>query len=104
MVKAAQSEAFRLVSEAESARDRTISDAEQDSKNFRNELAILHDMGDASSYVETVLLGRYTETLQRIYAKVENKMLVGGDQPSVRLRLGLPEKKRKATTQAPPQP
>ena len=104
MVKAAQSEAFRLVSEAESARDRTISDAEQDSKNFRNELAILHDMGDASSYVETVLLGRYTETLQRIYAKVENKMLVGGDQPSVRLRLGLPEKKRKTTTQTPPQP
>ena len=31
-------------------------------------------------------------------------MLVGGDQPSVRLRLGLPEKKRKTTTQAPPQP
>lgn len=105
LLKAAQSEAFRLVSEAESARDRAISDAEQDSKNFRNELSILRDMGDTSSYVETVLVGRYTETLRRIYSRVEHKMLVGGgvssgEQPVVRLRLGLPEKKRKGAQAA----
>lgn len=97
IVKAAQSEAFRIVSEAESDRDRLIVDAEQDSKNFRNELAILRDMGGTASYVETVLLGKYVQTLNNVFGVVDNKILVqdGNERPRVRIRVNLPERRKK---------
>ena len=97
IVKAAQSDAFRIVSEAESERDRLIADSEQDSKNFQNELEILRDMGSTSSYVETVLLSKYVDVLQAVYGRVENKMLVNtaSGESKVRLRVNLPEKKKK---------
>ena len=108
IVKAAQSMAFKIVSEAESERDRLIADSEQDSKNFQNELEILRDMGSTSSYVETVLLSKYVDVLESVYGRVENKMLVNtasGDS-KVRLRVNLPEKKKKkqGMPEEPPQP
>ncbi|MBP5639863.1 MAG: hypothetical protein J6X55_10315 [Victivallales bacterium] len=98
IVKAAQNMAFRIVSEAESERDRVIADAEQDSKNFQNELEILRDMGSTSSYMETVLLTKYVDVLRAIYSRVENKILVKttpGKDSKIRMRVNLPEKKKK---------
>jgi len=96
IMKVSQNEAFRIRQEAEAERDRLITDAEQDSKNFLNELAILRTM-DGASYVQTVLLSRYMDTLNRIYGVVENKMLVhpaADGRARVRLRFAPPPKKK----------